>query len=672
MKPTPSSLPRILISGLSGGAGKTTVSLGLARYFAISLRESNIPHDSLSANFSHCESSLSESPQSVCPPASSPHSPRHVSHINNPCFPSPLPPASIATRTATPAATTTNDSTLHTPSFIPRPFELPWEHVRALMYSPRPVQTFKKGPDYIDAAWLGLAAGCITRTLDPYFSTSQELAHNFTLSCQNAELAIIEGNRGIHDGLDAFGSCSSATLAKILHAPVLLVVDCTKMTRTVAALVLGCIQLDPEVTIGGVILNKLGSSRQETLIRQAIEYYTDVPVLGALPRQRKPLLVERKLGLSGVTDTSSAELDTIAHFITKYIDTEAIWHLASATQSHSSKSKDTALSSTLASTSVAHKTPASRNASTPLHTSAEPVKPVKPVEPVEPAEPVEPVECILPHKTSPHTCTSDCANKATSPLRSSATPHAQNLRPTIGYIYDKAIWFYYPENLEALHQAGANLLRLSLFDPLGWDKIDGLYCGGGHLDTHIQPLSQSPQLKKLLALARGGAPIYMEGASLALACRELIINTTSYPMASIFDASMTLTSRPHGLGYTRAHVNSSTPFFDEDATISGHQFNYFRFESTRQLPSYLTLSKGRGLFQTPLPNAQNPLPQESQLNSQGFSYTNSLSAAHYETLFHQHDGLVYHNTCASLSYLFAPTMPQWAPRFVQLCRKYLD
>ncbi len=593
------SLPRILISGLSGGAGKTTVSLGLARYFA------TLPRDS-------------------------------------------------APTTSSASKRTANDSAPHSPSFIPRPFELPWEQVRSLMYSPRSVQTFKKGPDYIDAAWLGLAAGCITKTLDPYFSTPQELVRNFTFNCQNAGLAIIEGNRGIHDGLDAFGSCSSATLAKILGAPVLLVVDCTKMTRTVAALVLGCIQLDPEVTIGGVILNKLGTSRQETLIRQAIEHYTDVPVLGALPRQRKPLLVERKLGLSSITDTSSAELDTIARLITEHIDTEAIGRLASTTQGHASKSIDSALSSTPLNTcSSLHDTPAPKKSSPSLHT------------------PTPPVEYLVPHDSASLADTSHCAPNTIALAPSSCAANTQRVRPTIGYIYDEALWFYYPENLEALHQAGANLLRLSLFDSLGWDRIDGLYSGGGHLDTHIQPLSQSPQLKKLFALSHGGMPIYLEGSSLALACRELVINKVTYPMAAIFDASMTLTPRPHGLGYTKAHVSSSTPFFDEGATISGHQFNYFRFESARQLPSYLTLSKGRGLFQTPPANPQRPPSQAEQIHLKGLPCTNSSSSANKERFFHQHDGLVYQNTCASLSYLFAPSTPQWAPRFVQLCHEYL-
>jgi len=116
---------------------------------------------------------------------------------------------------------------------------------------------FKKGPDYIDANWLGQAAENDCYNLDPYLMEPAALKKSFYLHAMNSEIAIIEGNRGLYDGVDAGGSYSTAELAIMLDLPVLLVVDCTKTTRTVAALVLGCMKLDPQVNIAGIILNRI-------------------------------------------------------------------------------------------------------------------------------------------------------------------------------------------------------------------------------------------------------------------------------------------------------------------------------------------------------------------------------------------------------------------------------
>ena len=109
------------------------------------------------------------------------------------------------------------------------------------------VVAYKKGPDYIDAAWLSVAAGAPCRHLDLFLMSPQTIVQSFVDSARGADLAVIEGNRGLYDGLDARGTCSSAELAKLLQAPVVLAVDCTKSIRTVAATILGCQRLDPQV-----------------------------------------------------------------------------------------------------------------------------------------------------------------------------------------------------------------------------------------------------------------------------------------------------------------------------------------------------------------------------------------------------------------------------------------
>ena len=160
------------------------------------------------------------------------------------------------------------------------------------------VLPFKKGPDYIDAGWLSLAAGHACYNLDPFLMSQEALISSYRQRAATADMVIIEGNRGLYDGVDAHGGYSTGELAKLLDLPVLLVVDCTKTTRTIAALVLGCKMLDPEVNIAGVVLNRIGSPRHEKIVREAVETYAKVPVVGAYRRMKKDIFPMRHLGVT--------------------------------------------------------------------------------------------------------------------------------------------------------------------------------------------------------------------------------------------------------------------------------------------------------------------------------------------------------------------------------------
>jgi len=165
------------------------------------------------------------------------------------------------------------------------------------------VQTFKKGPDYIDPMWLARASGRPCFNLDFNAQTHAEITASVASRAAHASLALIEGNKGLHDGVDIEGSDSSAALAKLLAAPVILVIDTLGMTRGVAPLVLGYRDFDPGIKIAGIILNKVGVRRQEEKVRQALERYTDIPVLGALPRTGDFAIEERHLGLMTPMET---------------------------------------------------------------------------------------------------------------------------------------------------------------------------------------------------------------------------------------------------------------------------------------------------------------------------------------------------------------------------------
>jgi cobyrinic acid a,c-diamide synthase len=183
------------------------------------------------------------------------------------------------------------------------------------------VVPFKKGPDYIDAGWLSLAAGRPCFNLDPYLMDEDAMLASFAEHAAENDFVIVEGNRGLYDGVDASGTYSTAELSVRLGLPVLLVVDCTKTTRTVAALVLGCKLLDANVNIAGVVLNRIGSSRHEKIVREAVEKYTGIPVVGAIRRMKKDIFPMRHLGVTPFQeyDGSAEALQLLAETIDKSV-----------------------------------------------------------------------------------------------------------------------------------------------------------------------------------------------------------------------------------------------------------------------------------------------------------------------------------------------------------------
>ncbi|MFH1844296.1 MAG: cobyrinate a,c-diamide synthase [bacterium] len=192
------------------------------------------------------------------------------------------------------------------------------------------VRAFKKGPDFIDAAWLGWAARSPGRNLDTYMMGSEVVRRSFLEHGVSDGLNLIEGNRGLLDGVDATGSHSSAGLARLLECPVVLVLSPVKVTATAAATVLGCRQLAPEVEIAGVILNRIRGERHERVVRQAIEEHAGVPVLGALPNLTGPTLVSRHLGLVPPAEHGpAAQLRaTLVQNLQQYVDLDRLLTIA--------------------------------------------------------------------------------------------------------------------------------------------------------------------------------------------------------------------------------------------------------------------------------------------------------------------------------------------------------
>ncbi|MCX8086215.1 MAG: cobyrinate a,c-diamide synthase [Rhodocyclaceae bacterium] len=183
------------------------------------------------------------------------------------------------------------------------------------------VQPFKKGPDYIDPLWLSRAAGRGCRNLDFFLSPHEEIRAQFAQG-HDADVCLVEGNKGLYDGLSLDGANSNAALARLLGLPVILVIDARGMTRGIAPLILGYQAFEPDIKIAGVILNRLGGRRHEAKLRAVIEHYTDVAVLGAVQEDERLALVERHLGLMPANETQEADrlIQGIAERIAAQVD----------------------------------------------------------------------------------------------------------------------------------------------------------------------------------------------------------------------------------------------------------------------------------------------------------------------------------------------------------------
>lgn len=188
------------------------------------------------------------------------------------------------------------------------------------------VQTFKKGPDYIDPIWLTAASRKPCYNLDFHTMNQQQIQTLYQTHSRNSDISIIEGNKGLFDGMDVAGSDSNAALARLMDLPIVLVIDCQGITRGIAPLVHGYLTFEQDLKFSGIILNKVGGPRHEQKLRAAIEHYTSLPVFGAIHNDPALTISERHLGLQPANENVRAELevDRIATHISEAIDIDLL------------------------------------------------------------------------------------------------------------------------------------------------------------------------------------------------------------------------------------------------------------------------------------------------------------------------------------------------------------
>jgi cobyrinic acid a,c-diamide synthase len=205
----------------------------------------------------------------------------------------------------------------------------------ALQKSGLVVQTFKKGPDYIDPMWLSAASGRECINLDFFMMGEDRILSAFGTATEGGEIAIVEGNMGFFDGLDPEGRDSTAALSRLLGAPAILVVNARRMTRGVAPLILGHLQFEPDTNIAGVILNRIRGVRHEKKLKEALARYCNIEVVGAIPDQKELFIRERHLGLTPIKEDAglSPVIDNLADTVAAYVDLGRIRKIAESAPS---------------------------------------------------------------------------------------------------------------------------------------------------------------------------------------------------------------------------------------------------------------------------------------------------------------------------------------------------
>jgi cobyrinic acid a,c-diamide synthase len=201
---------------------------------------------------------------------------------------------------------------------------------RALRDRGLSVQTFKKGPDYIDPLWLTSASGRSCYNLDFHTQNRQQIERLYARHLADSEVGLIEGNLGLFDGMDLEGSNSNAALAALLDVPVVLVINTKGMTRGIAPLLLGYQAFDHNIRITGVILNQVRGSRHQTKLTQVVEHYTDLKILGAVQHDPQINIDERHLGLIPSNEQQQSErvVQALADTVRRQIDLDGLLAIA--------------------------------------------------------------------------------------------------------------------------------------------------------------------------------------------------------------------------------------------------------------------------------------------------------------------------------------------------------
>jgi len=380
------------------------------------------------------------------------------------------------------------------------------------------VQAFKVGPDYIDPGFHKEASGRDCYNLDTWLVPAHKLSGFFAKTSESAHIAIIEGVMGLYDG-GRDGVSSTADIAKRLHAPVVLVIDCKAMGESAAAIAKGFRDYDKDLLFSGVILNRIGSANHEAMIRQALERL-DIPVLGVIRRDERMKSPERHLGLTPVTELDvSTTLEVISECMAESIDFPALLDVA---QSAKPLVKDLAIES----------------------------------------------EADISATVAPHELAVD---KVAPNLIASVR---------IGIAHDEAFSFYYPASLEALEARGAELVYFSPLRDKTLPNVQALVFGGGFPEMFLSQLSQNEAMKQAICEASANQmPIYAECGGLMYLTEAVVdFEKQELPMVGLVPAICAMQDTLQRVGYVEATALQDTILGPKGMTLRGHEFHFSTME----------------------------------------------------------------------------------------------
>lgn len=385
------------------------------------------------------------------------------------------------------------------------------------------VQAFKVGPDYIDPMFHRVLTGRDAYNLDPVLTSEDYVRRCYDQHRRDTPYALVEGVMGLFDGAGGGDWGSTAHIARLLNLPVVLVVDCGRLSRSLAAIVQGYRHLDPQVQVAGVVLNRVGSDRHRAMLLSALAPL-HIPVVGILPRDGAVTLPDRHLGLVPTDELPDLpqRFDYLATLGQRCFDWDWLRPRLAA-----------------GANSVAATNPA----------------------------------------TDPET------NPATDPETAAINP--EHLDETIsvplkgqgrirlGIARDRAFNFYYPDNLDLLARLGAELVPWSpLGDATLPQNLDGLYLGGGFPELFAAALAQNQPLREdLCQRLATGLPALAECGGLMYLARSLTdLDGHSWPMVGALPTATTMTERLT-LGYRRVTACQDSILMPQGSEIWGHEFH---------------------------------------------------------------------------------------------------
>lgn len=382
------------------------------------------------------------------------------------------------------------------------------------------VSGHKVGPDYIDPGYHELATGLPGRNLDPHLIGEDRvvpmLQHGAQVNGGPADIAVIEGVMGLHDGhIGGDGFASTAHVATLTDSPVVLVVDISHASRSIAAVVLGMATFDPGVRIAGVILNKAGSVRHSDEVRRAL-VPLGIPVLGVLQRDDGVTAPSRHLGLVPAAERPGAArtLDHLADRIAASIDLEAMIRIARETFAPTGR-------------------------------------------------PWSPAGALA-------SADGDVGGGVAMGTTTGASGPGSTTTPVVAVAGGRAFSFRYAETTELLEAAGCEVEE---FDPLADSELPagtaGIYLGGGFPEVHAPELSENvPMLRALGGAVARGVPTVAECAGLLYLCRTL----DGAPMVGALPADAAMTPRLT-LAYRRSRASTGSVLAEAGTEVTGHEFH---------------------------------------------------------------------------------------------------